>query len=317
MRGAILDADSLGPGDLDLSPVTDLLDEWTLYPVTRPHELIDRLQDVDVVLTNKIPLSQETFDGAPSVKFVSILATGFNHIDLDAARSAGVVVSNATRYATGSVVQHTVSLMLALSNNLLRYVEDVRNGRWQQADVFCFLDHRITELAGKRLGIIGYGELGSNVAAVARALGMEVLVSARPGTKPEGDRIAFDELLGRVDYLSLHCPLTEETNQLINAAALARMQPHAFLINTSRGGLVDSDALVAALQDGEIAGAGLDVLPTEPPPADDVLLGARLPNLLITPHSAWGAIETRQRLMEQTRENIESFLAGSPVRELT
>ncbi len=317
MKGVVLDVDSLGPGDLDLAPVTDLLDGWTLHPVTGPDEIAARIEDTEIVLTNKIPLSRETIAQSPSLKFVSILATGFNHIDLDAARDHGVVVSNAVAYATPSVVQHTISLMLALANNLVSYVSAVRGGRWQQSDVFCFLDYPITELAGKRLGIVGYGELGRSVADVARAFGMEVLIASRPGQPAAQGRVSFEDMLRQSDFVSLHCPLTPETEHLIDADALALMKPTACLINTARGALVDSSALIDALEQNRIGGAALDVIPVEPPPADDPLVAAASDRLLITPHSAWGALETRQRLMQQTRENIEGFLRGQPVRCLT
>ena len=317
MKGVVLDVDSLGPGDLDLSPVTDLLDGWTLHPVTAPDDVAARIKDADVVLTNKIPLSRETIENCPSLRFVSILATGFNHIDLEAARDHGVVVSNAVAYATPSVVQHTISLMMALANNLVSYVTAVRRGRWQQSDVFCFLDYPITELAGKRLGIVGYGELGRSVADVARAFGMEILIASRPGQPAQPGRVPLEELLRHSDFVSLHCPLTPGTENLIDAEALALMKPNACLINTARGALVDSRALIDALEQNRIAGAALDVVPVEPPPADDPIIASASDRLLITPHSAWGALETRQRLMQQTRENIEAFLSGQPVRCLT
>ncbi|HKI75122.1 MAG TPA: NAD(P)-dependent oxidoreductase, partial [Pseudomonadales bacterium] len=244
---------------------------------------------------------------------------GVNNVDLAAAAARGITVSNAVGYATPSVVQHTLSLILALANSLVPYVEDVRAGRWQQSKVFCLLDHPITELSGKCLGIVGYGELGSNVARVAAAFGMEVLISARPGANVVGEgRIAFDEILARADYVSLHCPLTPENENLIDADALQKMKPTAALINTARGGLVNSQDLLDALEHGSIGGAAIDVLRKEPPGAEpEPLLSARLPNLLVTPHNAWGARETRQRLVAQMRENIDGFLSGNLLRQVT
>jgi glycerate dehydrogenase len=207
--------------------------------------------------------------------------------------------------------------MLTLSTNLLAYMADVRAGRWQESDVFCLLDHPITELSGKTLGIVGHGELGKGVADVARAFGMKVTVAARPGTTATGDRIPLEELLSEVDYLSLHCPLTDDNRHIINERALQLMKPTAFLINTARGGLVDSNALIAALKADTIAGAAVDVLDVEPPLDDETLLRTLLPNLIVTPHNAWGARESRTRLVEQMRENIEAFLAGAPLRALT
>lgn len=317
MKGVILDADSLGPGDVDLGPVTQTLDDWAVYPFTEPGDIAARIRDAHVVLSNKIPLDRAHIAGANQLQFISVMATGTNNIDLDAARERGIVVSNAVAYATPSVVQHTLSMMLALSNNLVSYVADVRAGRWQQSNVFCLLDHPITELAGKSLGIVGYGELGSNVAKVASAFGMDILVSARPGTAPTEGRIGFEQVLSQADYVSLHCPLTEQTQGIINQRTLALMKPRAFLINTARGGLVDSSDLVEALQTGVIAGAAIDVLDSEPPTgADEPLLQADLPNLIVTPHCAWGAREARARLVTQMRENIDAFLDSTPVRKV-
>ena len=204
-----------------------------------------------------------------------------------------------------------------MATNLTSYVSAVREGRWQQSDVFCFLDYPIGELAGKTLGIVGFGELGQGVAKIAEAFGMKVIVSARVGTAPAGDRLPLNEVLGQADFLSLHCPLTPETENLIDADALELMKPSAFIINTARGALINPEALLAALDSGKIAGAALDVVPTEPPAPNDPLLAAASDKLLITPHSAWGAIETRERLVTQMRENIDAFLAGSPIRTLT
>lgn len=315
MKGVILDADSLGPGDIDLAPITSTLSTWDVHPYTGREDVATRIAGASVVLSNKVMLDRHVLESTGDLRFVSVMATGTNNVDLDAARDLDIDVSNATGYATPSVVQHTLSLMLALSNNLVRYVGDVRAGRWQESKVFCRLDHPITEMSGKTLGIVGFGELGSNVARVAEAFGMTILKSARPGGSGSGDRIRFEDLLPQVDYLSLHCPLTAETENLLNARTLRLMQPHAFVVNTARGALIDSDDLIEALRAGIIAGAAIDVLATEPPvDGDDPLLAAGLPNLLVTPHNAWGARESRERLVEQMRENIESFVRGQPTR---
>ncbi|MBL6691295.1 MAG: D-2-hydroxyacid dehydrogenase [Pseudomonadales bacterium] len=312
MLGVILDADSLG-NDVDLSPITSLLDEWQVYPFTRPEDVADRIANADIVLSNKIRLEESNLGHADQLKFVSVIATGTNNIDFPAMAERGVVVSNARGYGTPSVVQHTLTMILMLSTNLHRYLSDVASGKWQKSDAFCLLHHPVQEVAGKKLGIVGYGELGKAVAAAVEALGMSVVVSERPGVEPRTGRLAFDDVLNTADYVSLHCPLTEDNEHMINKETLGLMKPGAHLINTARGGLVHSVDLVAALKEGVIAGAAIDVLDREPPPADDPLLEP-LSNLIVTPHNAWGAIESRTRLIMQTRENIEGFLNGEPVR---
>ena len=314
MHGVILDADSLG-SDLDLAPVTGLLDSWDVHPFTAVDAVPDRIRSAAVVLSNKIPLTADTLKGAPALKYVSVMATGTNNVDLAAAREAGIDVSNAVGYATPSVVQHTIALLLNLARSMPQYLTDVRQGRWQQSRVFCLLDHPIQEISSKTLGIVGHGELGSGVGRAAAALGMKVIVSERPGQPARDFRLPFEEVLAQSDFLTLHCPLTPETQHLINADALARMKPGAYLINTARGGLVDSAALLKALKQQQIAGAAIDVLDTEPASADEPLV-TDLPNLLVTPHNAWGAIESRQRLIKQMAENIEGFLRGAPPRRV-
>lgn len=318
MKGVILDADSLGKGEVDLSPVTDLLDEWQVYGTSNAAETTARIREATVVLSNKIVLDKENLSTAGKLRLISVMATGTNNIDLSAAENAGITVSNAVAYATPSVVQHTISLMLALSTNLYAYIHDVKSGAWQKAPAFCLLNHPISELQGKILGIVGFGELGSNVAVVARALGMKVLISQRTGNEnPSRDYRPFDDLISEVDYLSLHCPLTPETEDLVNLTVLKKMKPSAFLINTARGGLVNAADLLQALQSNLIAGAAVDVLNTEPPLAGDLLTNADQSNLIVTPHNAWGAIESRQRLVQQMADNIHGFLTGNPIRVVT
>lgn len=312
MHGVILDADSLGK-DIDLSPVTSLLDGWDVHPFTRPAERAERVRQATVVLSNKIVLDDEAMQGAAALQYISVMATGVNNIDFDAARKRGLQVSNAVGYATPSVVQHVLTLLLNLSTSMPRYLADVQAGAWQASKVFCRLDYPIQEVAGKTLGIVGHGELGSSVARAASALGMNVLASEHPGKTPRPGRTAFEQVLAVADYVSLHCPLTDDNHHMINAPSLALMKPTAFLINTARGGLVNSADLIDALNSGQIAGAAVDVLGTEPPAADEPLLGD-VQNLLLTPHNAWGAIESRTRLVQQMRENIEGFLNGNPPR---
>ena len=313
MLGIILDADSLGK-EIDLSPITGLLGEWRVYGSSLPEETSARVADADVVLSNKIRLDATNLSGS-QVSFISVMATGTNNIDLEYTSNRGITVSNAVAYATPSVVQHTISLILALSTNLPAYLKDVREGAWQKSNVFCLLQHPIQEVSGKQLGIIGHGELGSAVADAATGLGLEILISDRPGNSPKEGRLAFKEVVARADYLSLHCPLTDGSQQMINAEILSAMKPSAFLINTARGGLVDSEALVTALKAGDIAGAAVDVLDVEPATVDEPLI-TDIDNLLVTPHNAWGAIESRTRLIQQMRENIEGFLTDKPQRQV-
>jgi glycerate dehydrogenase len=312
MFGVVLDADSLGK-DVDLTPVTQLLDDWQVHPFTTPEQVAERIKAATVVLTNKIVLDEASLSSAPALEFISVMATGTNNIDFLATASRGIKVSNALAYGTPSVVQHTLALILNLSTSFHQYQASVRSGDWQASDVFCLLDHPIREIAGKQLGIVGYGELGKAVGTAAEALGMKIVVSEHPGREPREGRTKFEEVLRTSDYISLHCPLNDATLRIINVDTLALMKQDAFLINTARGGLVDPDDLISCLQAGNIAGAAIDVLEQEPPDMDDPLL-KDIPNLIVTPHNAWAAIESRTRLIQQTRENVEGFLKGTPVR---
>ena len=312
MHGVILDADSLGPG-LDLTRLRGQLDSWDWHSHTEPSETASRIREADVIITNKVVLDADAFATANRLRLVCVAATGVNNVDLDAARAHGVTVSNATGYGTPSVVQHTFALILALATRLPDYQAAVRAGEWSRSPFFCLLDFPITELAGKTLGVIGYGTLGQGVATIARAFDMDVRIAARPGaTDIPADRVAVEDLLERVDVLTLHCPLTEATRGLIGRAELERMKPDALLVNTARGGIVDEHALADALRAGTIGGAGMDVLTQEPPRDGNPLLADDIPNLIVTPHSAWGSQAARQRLVEQVADHIAGFLAGRP-----
>ncbi|MBT3462158.1 MAG: D-2-hydroxyacid dehydrogenase [Gammaproteobacteria bacterium] len=321
MNGVILDAESLGLG-VDLSPVTRQLTSWSTHPTTQKEDVATRIEYADVVLTNKVMLSREVLGQARQLKHISVMATGTNNIDLTAAREQGITVSNAVGYATPSVSQHVLTLLLNLVTNMPRYLRDTQTGQWQKSPVFCRLDHPIIELSGKTLGIIGLGELGQAVGELAQAFGMTVIAASAqssPSSKQTHSNIArcdLPTLLRRADVVSLHCPLTAATENLINATSLAAMKPSAFLINTARGALVDSQALLEALEAGDIAGAALDVLAIEPPTLEESLLQVHRPNLLITPHNAWGALESRQRLIQQMADNIQGFCTNKPVRQV-
>lgn len=272
-----------------------------------------RLQDATVAVVNKVVLTASAIALLPKLKFVAIAATGTNNVDLAACAARGIAVSNIRRYAGVSVSEHVLMLMLALRRRLLDYRADVLAGRWQEAEGFCLLSHPIRALRGSTLGVVGHGDLGRHVAELGRALGMTVLVAERRGVAPpRPDRTPFEDVLRQSDVLSLHTALTDETRHMIGEAELARMRPHALLINTARGGLVDEVALARALKAGAIGGAGIDVLSEEPPRHGNPLLELDLPNLIVTPHVAWASEESMQGLADQLVENIEAYQHGTP-----
>jgi glycerate dehydrogenase len=314
MQGVILDFDSVGPADLDLSKLYELPVNWTIYSHCLPSEVTQRIADADIVLINKAPILAPQIKAATRLKFISIFATGTNIIDLDAARANKIVVSNAVKYGTGSVVQHVWSLILALTTNLDGYRQAAMDGRWEDSEFFCFMDFSVRELQGKILGIVGAGELGCGVAKIAEAFGMEVIFASLPGRvhSHQPNRMPLNSLLSKADIVSLHCPLTETTKNLIGEKELELMPSTSLLINTSRGALIDEPALRQALIEERIAGAALDVLSVEPPVDGNVLLDESIPNLIITPHVAWIAQEARQRLIDQVAGNVEAFLQGKP-----
>ena len=318
MRGVILDCDSLGPDDLDFSALYDLPVSWTVYGNCPASEVVERIGDAEIVMTNKTAVDAATLSQAPNLKLITLPATGTNVVDLVAASEQGVVVCNAVNYGTASVVQHVWALILALTTNLQSYSRGVMDGSWGESEMFCLLQYPVRELEGKTLGIVGAGDLGRGVAKIAQAFGMQVIFAALPERNHLDDlpRLALHELLPRVDILSLHCPLTPQTKGLISSAELALMKTSALLINTARGPLIDEPALKQALVKGEIAGAGLDVLSAEPPVGGNLLIDNAVPNLIITPHSAWIAAESRQRLMGQMVENISAFLEGKALRRV-
>jgi glycerate dehydrogenase len=312
MRGAFLDLDSVDRSDLDLQPLQSIPADWTLHRRTAPAEVIQRIQDADIVVTNKVRLDSDVLQTAGRLKLVCIAATGTNNIDLDITRSLDITVCNVTGYATPSVVEHVFAQMLALTRRLYEYRDAVTQERWQSANEFCLLDFPIRELAGLTLGIIGYGELGKAVAAMGTAFGMHILIAERPDQTVRPGRTPLDILLAEAHVVSLHCPLTRETRNLISGKELDRMRNDAILINTARGGIVDEAALLHALQSGRIAGAAVDVLSEEPPRNGNPLLEVPLPNLLITPHIAWASINARQRLIDEITGNIRAWLDGTP-----
>lgn len=316
MKAVFLDLNSLDCGDLNLSALKAEFTGFKSYPSTAPQQVAKRIAGADVVIVNKVVLDRETLSAAIQLKHICIAATGTNNIDLQTASELGISVSNCQAYGTASVSQHVMALMLALHTNLIPYNDAARNGKWARAEQFCLLDYPIQELSGKTLGIVGYGNLGAGVAQLAGAFGMSVVIAQRIGGDTVGGRLALPELLPQVDVLSLHCPLTEETRDLIDANAIDQMKTGAFLINASRGGIVNENDLADALRRGKLAGAATDVLSEEPPVNGNPLLADDIPNLIITPHSAWGSVQARQRIVDQIAESIAGFKRGEMIRQV-
>jgi glycerate dehydrogenase len=310
MSAVFLDFGTVGD-DLDPGSLRSAAPGLVLHAHTQPEEVASRIDGCEVVLTNKVRLTRELIEGASALRFIGLTATGTNNIDLAAARGHGIAVCNIRDYCTPSVVQHVLGVLLYLTHHLPQYARDAVDGTWSRATSFGLLDHPIRELRGRLLGIVGWGALGSAVArACESALGMQVLVADRPGGVPQPGRVSLDDLLARADVVSLHCPLTPETTGLISAERLARMKPDAVLINTARGGLVDVAALAAALRDRRLGGAAIDVLPEEPPVGGSPLFAPDLPNLIVTPHMAWAARESRQRALDELAANIGDWRRG-------
>ncbi|QZA76436.1 D-2-hydroxyacid dehydrogenase [Deefgea tanakiae] len=286
---------------------------WLAYPQTSPCDVVERLQGATVVITNKVPITRDMLAQLPDLKLIAVAATGYNQIDVAAAREYTVGVCNIRDYAIHGVAEHTLMLILALRRQLLAYRQRLAAGEWQDAAGFCLFAEPLHDLAGSRMAIIGSGALGQATANLARAFGMEVVFVERKGAaQVRPGFLAWEEALATADVMSLHCPLTEGTKNLIGATELAQMKKSAILINTARGGLVDEAALLVALQAGQIAGAGIDVLVTEPPRAGNVLLDVQLPNFIVTPHVAWASVETMQTLADQLIGNVDAFLRGQP-----
>ena len=287
--------------------------EWIEYGETERGQIVERLRDATIAICNKLPLREPDLSRLPKLKLIAVAATGVDNIDLSYCQSHGIAVCNTRNYAKHSLPEHVLMLMLALRRNLVAYIQDIRDSKWQQAKQFCLLNHTIHDLHGSKIGIIGYGSLGKAVAALAGSIGMQVLVAERKhATATREGRTEFGEVLRLSDVLTLHCPLTEETRNLIDTAEFQMMKREAILINTARGGLVREEALVEALQAGIIAGAAFDVLSEEPPRRGNILLDHDLPNLIVTPHIAWASREAMQTLADQLIDNIEAFIRGEP-----
>lgn len=313
MKGVFLDFDTVShEGDVRAIELEAVLDEFISHPVTVAEEIPERVADAEVLLTNKVKVTEAVMDAAPNLRLICLAATGYDNVDIEAARVREIGVCNIAGYCTDAVAQHVFALILNLNQRLDAYRQRMRQGDWRRSPHFTMLDFPVHALAGRHLGIIGYGELGGGVARLAEAFGMNVLIAERPGhTGPlrEG-RLPVDDVLAQSDILSLHCPLTEATRHLIDAEALRRMPAHAILINTARGAVVDEQALADALRSGEIAGAGVDVLSQEPPVDGNPLLADDIPNLVLTPHIAWATVEARQRALDEMAMNVRAFREG-------
>ena len=313
MKAVIVDGHTLNPGDLKWDAMKEIAD-CQIYDRTTLEETIERCKDAKIVITNKVIFDQNILASLPKLKFIGITATGYNVIDLQAAKNRGVTVSNVPAYSTMSVAQMTFALLLELCQHVGHHANTVKEGKWAACDDFCYWDRPLTELAGLTMGLVGFGRIGKATAALAEAFGMDVIVY-----KPNRDQenhpttvfVELDELFAQSDVLSLHCPLTETNKEMVNANRLAMMKPTAFVINTSRGPLINEQDLANALNSGQIAGAGLDVLSIEPAASDNPLLTAK--NCVITPHIAWATRAARERLMAATVANVKAFIAGDPI----
>ena len=310
MHGVFLDLQTVDRNDLDLQVLESTLPGWSLPGKTG--NVSRAIRGAGVVVTNKTRLDREVLLAAEQLKLVCVAATGTNNVDLDAARERNITVCNVRAYATASVVEHVFTLILNLVRNFQKYRDAVNLGKWQSADGFCLLDYPVRELSGQTLGIIGYGDLGKAVAARARAFGMYTLIAQHPGTPSDPARVPLARLLAESGIISVHCPLTDTTRNLIDQEELALMRKDAILINTARGGIINETALAEVLRNGRIAGAGIDVLSEEPPHHGNPLLDPSLQNLIVTPHIAWAGINARQTLINEIAANIRAFLAGSP-----
>ncbi|PWV91962.1 glycerate dehydrogenase [Paenibacillus cellulosilyticus] len=314
MNIVVLDGYTLNPGDLSWA-LFEALGQVTVYDKTEPALVAQRAQEADVVLTNKTPLNEATIAALPRLRYIGVLATGYNVVDIAAAAEKGITVTNIPDYSTMAVAQLVFAYMLEHCHHVRQHSDSVRGGQWSRSEHFMFANYPLIELAGKKIGIVGFGQIGQQVARIALAFGMKVLVNSRTEKWVAGledvQFVSLQELLSASDYITLHCPLTEQTAKMINNETIGCMKPTAFLINTARGGHIAEDELAAALNEGRIAGAAVDVLSVEPPTAGNPLIGAR--NCLITPHIGWATFEARQRLMAIAANNLAQYKAGHPI----
>lgn len=313
MKIVVLDGHALNPGDLSWA-FLEQFGPVTIYDRSTPAETVERIGDAQIILLNKVPITEAVLSHCPAIRLICVLATGYNVVDVEAARKRGITVCNVPAYGTATVAQYTFALLLELCHQVGHHNEAVHAGRWSACPDFSFWDTPQMELAGKTMGIIGFGRIGRAVGRIAKAFGMPVIAynrSRHPEGEAIGEYVALDTLLSQADVVSLHCPLTSENQGMISASAIAKMKDGAILLNTARGALVEEEALAQALASGKLRGAAVDVVTTEPINAGSPLLTA--PNCIITPHMAWGATESRQRILDCAESSIRAFLAGSPV----
>jgi glycerate dehydrogenase len=315
LKIAVLDRCTVTNGDISFAPM-EAVGKVIYYDVLPPAEIPAAIGDCDAVVVNKARITAEIMDACPNLKFIGLFATGYNNIDTVAAARRGIVVCNVPGYSTQSVAQHTFALMLHFASRVDEYAASVARGDWANASTFSYLSFPSHELCGRTLAIYGYGNIGRKVADIGRAFGMKVIATVH-SPRPAEDGVEFvdvNELFSRADYLSLHCPLTEETRHLVNAQTLSLMKPTAYIINTARGGVIEEDALCDALNSGRLAGAGIDVLDTEPMRPGHPYLTAK--NCYITPHVAWGTLDARSRLITMVAENLKAYEAGKPINKV-
>jgi len=310
VRAVFLDYETVSNGDLDCSGLTAVMPGLQIYGSTSDSEAAARIADAEIVLLNNFVLTRALVLGATHLKLIALAATGTDNVDLTAAHERGVGVCNVRGYCSRSVMQQVWAMILGLTQRLEEFTRRAKDGSWERSGAFDYFEHPIRELAGLTFGVVGWGELGQAAAGAAAAFGMRVVIANRPGAAHETGRFDLDQVLAMSDVLSLHCPLNEATRGMIGARELALMKPDALLINTARGGLIDSHALAAALKAHRLGGAGIDVLPQEPPVDGDPLLDPDIPNLLLTPHVAWAAREARQRCLDEIAANVSDFLMG-------
>ncbi|MCF2500376.1 D-2-hydroxyacid dehydrogenase [Dyadobacter chenhuakuii] len=310
MNIVILDGYTLNPGDLDWAPIHKL-GHADIYDRSGAEEIIGRAKEAEALLVNKVVLTEAILDQLPKLKYIGVMATGYNNIHINAARKHNITVTNVKAYGPASVAQQTFALLLAVVNHAELHSQSVFAGDWVASPDFCYWKTPLTELAGKTMGLIGFGDIGSQVAKIALAFGMNVIAYRKHPTPTEGvEMVSLEEVFEKSDVVSLHCPLTDETKEIVNKDRLARMKRNAIILNTGRGPLIQEHDLAEALKNGIIAGAGLDVLSTEPPKADNPLLSA--PNCIITPHVAWATFEARKRLLQMVANNLESYMHEEP-----
>lgn len=316
MRAVFLDFGSVTRGDMDCAALEHAISPWRFHHNSSEAEVPGRIRHAEVIVSNKVFIGREAIHAAERLRLICVAATGYNNVDLVAAAERRIPVCNVRGYATPSVAQHVFMLMLNLARHFVDYQTLVKNGGWQASTFFCPLDFGIQELSGKQLGIIGFGELGKAVAQIAHAFGMQVLVADHKNQPPRPGRTAFDEVLRQADFITLHCPLSQDTQQLMGRREFELMKPSAYLINTARGGLINEADLLECLNSGRIAGAAIDVIQGEPPQQDNSILRQQPGNLIVTPHIAWASRESRQRLLDQLAGNISNFFEHKPFNQI-